>query len=758
MSEQPRSLVTSRPVAVLMVVLAAVVFGALSSQRLPLQLMPDMSYPTLTIRTEYPGAAPEEVENEISRPLEEAVGVVSGLQRLSSRSRAGLSDVVLEFSWDTSMSDAVQDTLEKLDLVRLPDDATRPLILRFDPSLDPVIELSVASAREARDPETEMRRLRRVAEQQLRRALEPVRGVASVRVRGGLREEVHVRLDAGRLRAAGLSARDVSDRLREENVNMAGGLLTEGRSDYLVRTLNEFDTIDQIGDVVIVRRDGRDIHLRDLGEVSRSHGEREVVTRTDGAPCVHVEIHAEADANVVALSKRLHRVLGELPSEDGESDDDREAEDGEGEDEEEEGPAAVASAGGPSPIDGLSSRLLLEEEVAVSVVADRSRFIAGSITQVRDTAVLGGILAVVILFLFLRSLRSTAIIAVAIPVSLLVTFAPLQIMGVSLNIMSLGGLALGIGMLVDSSIVVLESIQRCREDGDSIIGAAVRGTKEVRGAVIASTLTSIAVFLPMLFVEGVAGQVFGDLGAAVVISLVAALVVALGLVPMLASRGAFEGLGTAVQPRSIKSWTSLEALRSDWAWMKERGARKALAPLLLLRFVLAFLLELLGRLLLFLLFSVPAMILGVVKPVLGVLLKGITWPFVTVTRLVLDGLGRVYPGMLRGALRHPVIVLALVGGVAYGTVPAREEPASRAPARGASGRVHGRGLAAGRHALADHPRAHHSRGARGPRGARRDRAPALDRGSRSRQHPRGRGRARRAHEGPARSGSRPRRR
>ncbi|MEM7246368.1 MAG: efflux RND transporter permease subunit [Acidobacteriota bacterium] len=660
------SLVTSRPVGVLMVVLAAVVFGALSSQQLPLQLMPDMSYPTLTIRTEYPGAAPEEVENEISRPIEESVGVVSGLQRLSSRSVAGMSDVVLEFSWDTTMSDAVQDALEKLDLVRLPDGASRPLILRFDPSLDPVIELSVSSRREGVDPEIEMRRLRRVCEQQVRRVLEPVKGVASVRVRGGLREEIHVLLDAGRLRAAGLSARDVADRLREENVNMAGGLLSEGRADYLVRTLNEFESLDHVAELVITRREGRDVRIADLGEVRRAHAEREVLTRTDGSACVHVEIHAEADANVVALSKRLNNVLGELPEElDADGEDATGSDDESEDDEEEDEPVSVASL-------SLAQRLLADEEVAVSVVADRSRFIAGSIREVRNTAILGGLLAVVILFLFLRSLRSTTIIAVAIPVSLIVTFAPLHLMGVSLNIMSLGGLALGIGMLVDSSIVVLESIQRCREEGDGLVEAAVRGTAEVRSAVIASTLTSIAVFLPMLFVEGVAGQVFGDLGAAVVISLIAALIVALGFLPMLASRGfALDG-GSAGWTRPSFRWRAREAFRRDLEKLSSPTAKILVGFLLVLRLVVASLFELVGYLIFGVLFVVVGLVFGLGLAVAWLLTK-LTWPFVALTGGFLGLLNRAYPKVLRGALAAPVVVFLLIGAVLFVTVQMASE-------------------------------------------------------------------------------------
>ncbi|MEM8993245.1 MAG: efflux RND transporter permease subunit, partial [Acidobacteriota bacterium] len=524
-----RSFSTGRPVAVLMVFIAAVVFGFFSYSRLPVTLMPELSYPTLTVRTEYPGAAPEEVENDISRPIEDALGVVGGLSRIASISRAGVSDVVLEFSWSTDMSDALQDTLEKLDLVFLPQEAERPLILRFDPSLDPVMELSLSGTGERFDGEDGLRRLRRLAELQVKRSLEPIEGVAAVRIRGGLEEEIHVLVDEEQLRRSGLSVRRVIDRLRQENVNVAGGTITEGRIEYMVRTVNEFDSLQQMRDLVVARVADRDVRLSDLAEVKIGHREREIMTRAAGDESVQLDIYKEADANMVAMANRVRSALGEF---------DVEAFEAAGGKVEEK----RRSRRGRGSDSGLRKDLYKAEGALVDVVADRSVFIESSINEVRSTAVTGGLLAVVVLFLFLHNVRSTLIVAVSIPISLLVTFAPLNLLGVSLNIMSLGGLALGIGMLVDSSIVVLESIFRCREEGDSLVRAAVRGTAEVRGAVVASTLTSIAVFFPMIFVEGVAGQAFGDLGlAVVVISLIASVVVAVVFIPMLASRG---GLST----------------------------------------------------------------------------------------------------------------------------------------------------------------------------------------------------------------------
>ena len=535
---------TDRPVAVLMVFLASVVFGYFSLGQLPVTLMPEMSYPTLTVRTEYPGAAPEEVENDISRRIEEALGVVGGLNEISSISRAGVSDVILEFVWGTSMVDAIQNTLEKLDLVRMPREAEKPLLLHYDPSLDPVMELSLSgSSRSIKYKGDEgLRRLRRIAELQVKRAIEPITGVAAARVRGGLEEEIHVLIDEAKLQRVNLSISQILNRLRAENINAAGGRIREGGAEYMIRTINEYQNLEEIANTIVFRREGREIRVKDLGQVVYGQRDREMLTHTNGEVSVQIDIYKEADANMIAVAKRVRALIGEPTMKD---------------DSESSGISA-GGRGGPGRRSSRSSsyrreqflamfrgptlagKLNAEEQAKLRVVADRSIFIDNSIQEVVKTAILGGILAVIVLLLFLRDIRTTSIIAVSIPISILVTFAPLNILQVSLNIMSLGGLAMGIGMLVDSSIVVLESIYRCREEGDTTRSAAIRGTKEVRGAVIASTLTSICVFFPMVFVEGLAGQVFSDLGLTVVTSLIAALIVAVLFIPMLASRTGFK--------------------------------------------------------------------------------------------------------------------------------------------------------------------------------------------------------------------------
>jgi len=713
--------VTSRPVAILMVFLAAVVFGYLSYGQLPLTLMPELSYPTLTIRTEYPGSAPEEVENDISRPIEEQLGVIAGLAKISSISRAGVSDVVLEFSWDSEMSDATQDVLEKLDTVFLPEEAGRPLILHYDPSLDPVMELSLSGKGRRFEGEGGLRRLRRLAELRLKKEIEPVKGIAAVRIRGGLEEEIHVTLEEEALRRTGISIQDVIDRLAQENINVAGGTLKEGRTEYLVRTLNEYQGLDQIADTIVTRFDGRNVRVRDLGRIYMAHKEREITTRTNGEESVQVEIYKEGDANIVALATRVKDLLGDPPPRESET-----------EQEEEGGNKASSGRSGRgsavAAAQGLSQRLYEEEGARLEVVADRSLFIESSVREVRNTALIGGLLAILILYLFLRSFKSTAIVAVSIPISLLITFAPLKLLDVTLNIMSLGGLALGIGMLVDSSIVVLESIHRCRSEGDDDVAAARRGTSEVRAAVVASTLTSIAVFFPMVFVEGIAGQAFGDLGFAVVVSLLAAAGVALFFIPMLASRKGVAVNGKLARPTDGKAllvdlatsplrafrfhvaklraaftelaadfsatsiwiriptipfWalrlllliplpylfhsTSWRAVRSgfsgtSWKW------KLLLVPFVYwtIRFLVGVLAEGLGQLFLLVVRSFTRLVVGL-GWVAGSVLTVVLWIPARITDWILKTLNPMYPRLLRSSLAHPAVVVLVVAACFWGT-------------------------------------------------------------------------------------------
>ncbi|MDZ7345023.1 MAG: efflux RND transporter permease subunit, partial [candidate division KSB1 bacterium] len=478
----------ARPVTITMVFVASVIFGWVAFDRLPIKLLPDISYPTLTIRTEYPGTAPGEVENLISKPIEEAVGVVSGVVRTSSISRPGVSDVIVEFEWDTNMDFASLDVREKLDMLALPQDAEVPIVLRFDPSLDPIMRIALYG-------DESLIALRLIAEERIKQELESLEGVAAVQVSGGLEEEIQVELNVDKLASLGISITQVTNRLAQENVNLTGGSLKEGEAEFLVRTLNEFQTVDEINDIVVGLRNNVPVVLRDVAMVRKGHKERKVITRVNNLESVEIAVYKEADQNTVMVARRVKEKLEAIRAE--------------------------------WEKFGVPDKLV--------IITDQSEFIQQSVDDVLNTAISGGILAILVLWLFLRNIKSTVIISLSIPISVIVTFFLMYVSGVTLNIMSLGGLALGVGMLVDNSIVVLEAIDRYRKSGMPAAEAADKGASEVGVAVTASTLTTICVFLPIIFVQGIAGQLFNDQALTVTFSLLASLFVALTLIPMLSS-------------------------------------------------------------------------------------------------------------------------------------------------------------------------------------------------------------------------------
>ncbi|MDH3254279.1 MAG: efflux RND transporter permease subunit, partial [Acidobacteriota bacterium] len=458
-------------------------------KRLATDLLPDITYPSLTVRTEFDGAAPIEVENLVTRPVENAVGVVNNVVRVVSSSRADISEVTLEFGWGTNMDLAALDVRERLDVLQLPVDAERPLLLRFDPALDPILRIGLTGG-------SDLVRLRLLAEERVQRALERIEGVAAVVVSGGLEEEIQVQVDERRLANLGLSVNRVLERLASENVNITGGRLREGQTEFLVRTVNEFLRPEDLEQVVVDSSQGAIVRVVDVARVLKGHKERDIITRINGRESVEVAVYKEGGTNTVKVSDAVSAGLGDL-----------------------------------------GSRLQnLDPSLELTVITDQAGYIRQSVSEVLKTALYGGLLAILVLYLFLRSWKTTTIIGIAIPVSVITSFFLMYAFGISLNIMSLGGLTLGIGLLVDNSIVVLESIQRRREDGLAEVEAASAGTAEVARAVIASTLTTVCVFVPIVFVEGIAGQLFGDQALTVTFSLTISLLVALTLIPMLASR------------------------------------------------------------------------------------------------------------------------------------------------------------------------------------------------------------------------------
>ena len=479
------------PVTISMATLAAGIFGMVALSRLDVQLLPDIRYPSLTIQTEFPNTAPVDVENLVTRPLEEAVGVVPGLRKVHSISQAGLSQVTLEFDWQTKMDYAALEVREKIDLVTLPEDADPPALLKYDPALDPVLRIGIWG-------NTPLVQLRNTADEVVKKELETIQGVAAAKVSGGLEEEIQVEIDEAKLATLGLSLNDVATALREENVNASGGRLRDRNAEYLVRTLSRFTTLEDIETVMVGERDGQPIRLSDVAEIHRGHRERTTITHVDGRESVEIAVYKEGDENIVEVAGRVHDELERLGKD-------------------------------------------LPETMKMEVLFDQSVFIRDAVREVRDNAIQGGILSILILYVALRDLRSTLIIGLSIPISILATFVLMYTRNVSLNIMSLGGLAIGVGMIVDNSIVVLESVFRNRTKTSGIQETkedVVQGTGEVGGAVIGSTFTTIAVFLPVVFVvEGISGQIFGDQALTVTLSILVSLIVALTFTPMLAALG-----------------------------------------------------------------------------------------------------------------------------------------------------------------------------------------------------------------------------
>ena len=477
-------LATRRPVATLMIFLAVMLMGVVSVSRLSVDLLPDLSYPVFAVRTNCPNTAPEEVENLVTRPIEEAVAGVPGVLSLSSTSGDGLSLVTATFSWGSNMDFAALNVREKLDQLRwlLPENAGRPTIVRLDPAAEPIIVLAVGGA--------DIYPTTQFAENILKRRLEQVDGVALAAVTGGVQREIHVEVNKQTLLALHISLDDVARALEESNYSFPGGAIRKGRYRYALRTLGEFTSLKDIESVVVSRREnGALITLGRTAKVKDGFKEAEGLNRLNGEQAVGVLLIKEAGANTVAVAGRVAAVLKQIRDE--------------------------------------------YPEVHISEIANQANFISLAIRNVVQAMLYGGLLAVLVLFVFLRDARLPLVIAVSIPVSILAAFLLFYKFGVQLNIMSLGGLALGIGLLVDNSIVVLENIFRLREDGLDIRKAATQGAAEVGMPLLASTLTTVAVFLPIAYIRGVAGQLFRDQAFAVTWSLLASLPTALTLMPVL---------------------------------------------------------------------------------------------------------------------------------------------------------------------------------------------------------------------------------
>ncbi|MBI4476378.1 MAG: efflux RND transporter permease subunit [Acidobacteria bacterium] len=476
-----------RPVTMFMISGVILLLGGISLARLPVDLMPDVSFPTVTVRVGYSGVGPLEIEDLITRPIEQTVAAVAGLDTISSTSSEGSSMVRLSFAWGTDLNEATNDVRTRLDRVRnrLPEDADAPVIFKFDSTAQPIVFLGVEG-----DYDPVM--LREVAQNDLSPRLERVPGVASVDVMGGLRRQIRIELSKEKITALDLSVDRVINLLRTENQNIPVGEVNEGDMTYLLRSQGQFTDLDDIRSLVVLSKNGVPVYMRDIADVKDSTEDVRSIVRINGKPGVRMSVTKQSGQNTVAIARavkaEIDRINREVPG------------------------------------------------VRLQVLNDTSRFIERAIGAVTDHVMIGSVLVVGIIFVFLRNLRSTVIICTSIPISIIGTFALLYFGGFTLNTMTFGGLALGVGMIVDAAIVVLENTYRHMERGKSRMQAAVDGSEEVWSAILASTLTHVAVFIPLLFLTGVSSIMFRQLSVVVIFSLSASLFVAVTLVPVLCSR------------------------------------------------------------------------------------------------------------------------------------------------------------------------------------------------------------------------------
>ncbi|MBU1053746.1 MAG: efflux RND transporter permease subunit [Proteobacteria bacterium] len=477
-----------RPIFTTMVTLIVVILGAFSLSRLQIDMLPNIELPTLTIRTQYDGASPEVMERLVTQIIEEIVATVPGVEEMTSTSSEGNSTVRVSFAWGTKIDTAAIDVQGKLEdeINELPEDIVRPRIRKFDIASFPVVLLGISSNL---DPVE----LTELIEVQIRYRFARIPGVAQVDLWGGFNREVRIELDPERIKALGLPLDRVLESIRDANLDLPAGKIEQGRYEVMLRAPAEFTNLDQIRNTVIVRREDAVVTLGQIAEVKDTYEKLTRIIRVNGGRGLRVAIRKQANANTVEVSKRI--------------------------------------------LDEIKAVNKAFPQINIVPVINQGNFIERSIANVARSVLYGGGLAILVLLLFLRNIRSTLVISLSIPISIVATFALIYFGKFTLNLMTLGGLALGVGMMVDSSIVVLENIFRRRsESGETPADAAVKGTLEVAAAIVASTITTLVIFLPLVFVRGVSGILFKELGYVIIFSLICSLAVSLTLVPMLASK------------------------------------------------------------------------------------------------------------------------------------------------------------------------------------------------------------------------------
>lgn len=495
-----------RPIAVTMLTLFVIVLGFVSVSKLKLDLYPKIDFPVMMIFTNYEGAGPEEIENLITRPIESAVSAVPNVKKVTSDSSQGSSTVLVECNYGTNMDFTNLKMRERIDLIKdtLPEDADEPVIFKFDPSMMPIVFYGFSSPKGLAEAT-------RLVKDKVKVELERVPGVASVQIMGELEREIKVKLSAERMAFYKVSPTYLVESLKSQNSNLPGGVIDSGKNELVVRTLGEFQTVDEVKSLKIVLPGGGIIPLQEVADIEDSYHEQKQYSRINGKTSLLFMVMKESDANTVLVTREVRKTLNRLKDE-------------------------------------------LKNKATFYRVFEQAEYIEKSIDNVKDNAISGGLLAILVLFVFLRNIRSTFVIGVTIPVSIIATFALIYFSNMTLNLVSMGGLALGIGMLIDNSVVILEVIHRYHEEGHDVLSAAVEGTSEVSQAITASTLTSIVVFVPILFVEGITAQIFREMALTVSYVQVTSLFVAITLIPMLASKMMTANLKKKAAGKVIKEY------------------------------------------------------------------------------------------------------------------------------------------------------------------------------------------------------------
>ncbi len=521
---KPAEIAVRRPVGVLMLTLALILLGMVSLNRLAVDLLPDIEVPVAAIMTTYPGAGPHEVEQLVTRPLEEAVATVENLKSISSVSQPDFSMIIAQFDWGTDMNVASQDIRELVDRVQreLPPDAERSVVFKFDPTAMPVLIMGFSGDQSLAD-------LQRIADDTIKPRLERLEGVASVAVHGGLQREIQVQLDPVAMQGYGVSLAQVTQAIRAGNLNLAGGVVEEGSRDYLVRVPGEFVTLRDVEGVVVPTPEGGAVRLVDIAEIRDGYQDQTIISRLNGRPSLAVVVMKQPQANTVQVVHQVRQTLDQIERE-------------------------------------------LPGNIQFQAAFDQAEFIELAIGNLRNDLLLGCFLAALVVFVFLRHVRTTVIICTVIPLAVIGACNMIYFSGGTLNLLTLGGLALGVGVIVDDAIVVLENIYRHRQEGLPPLEAAQTGASEVTGAVIGASLTSMAVFLPIAFVDGIAAEIFGPFALTVVFALFSSLLMALTVVPMLGSRllARLPDDSRAGEGR-LRRWLALSGAWMEW--LKDRYGR-----------------------------------------------------------------------------------------------------------------------------------------------------------------------------------------